>query len=139
MKPGEGAQPYVLRQKAGVEVIFRAVETGTGNPLPNVYFWQAPEDKPEESQLVQTSTFWMGWEEWTNAKGEMRAVLPPEPGKRYRFRFAGFRDPHRSPGTDEESANKKGYQAFPTQSAPVEMVGGTTVELRFILRKPYQP
>lgn len=139
VKPGEGAQPYEFHQKAGVEVIFRAVEAGTGNPVPDVYFWKTPEDKPEEAQLFQTSTFWVGWDDRTNAKGEMRAVLPPEPGKRCRFRFAGFVESNRPRGADEESANKKGYQAFPTQSAPIEMVGGATVQLRFILRKPYQP
>ncbi len=31
------------------------------------------------------------------------------------------------------------HATFITPSLPVEMVGGTTVQLRFILRKPYQP
>jgi hypothetical protein len=35
-------------------------------------------------------------------------------------------------------ANKQGYEAFPTQSVPVELVAGKTIRLRFILRKASQ-
>jgi hypothetical protein len=129
---GEGAQPYEIRQKAGVELIFQAVGTGAGKPVADVFFWKASEDKPEEAQLVETSTTWSG-QSWTDAKGEMRAVLAPEPGRRYRFGFAGIHEPNMPEGIDPAMANKQGYEAFPTQSMPVELVGGKTVRLRFIL------
>jgi hypothetical protein len=130
---GEGAQPYELRQKAGVELIFQAVGTGAGKPIAGVFFWKAPEDKPEETQHIETSTF-QGGEPWTDAKGEMRAVLAPEPGRHYRFRFAGIHEPNVPSGINPAMANKQGYEAFPTQSVPVELVAGKTVRLRFILR-----
>jgi hypothetical protein len=68
-----------------------------------------------------------------NEKGEMRAVLRPEPGRRYRVRFTGVHEPNMPAGITAEGANKQGYEAFPTQSAPVELKGGTTIRLRFIL------
>jgi hypothetical protein len=131
---GEGAQPYEIRQKAGVELIFQAAGTRDGKPVADAFFWKAPEDKPDEVQRIETSTFWSG-QDWTDAKGEMRAVLAPEPGRRYRFRFAGIHEPNVPPGIDPAMANTQGYEAFPTQSVPVELVAGKTVRLRFILRK----
>jgi len=74
-------------------------------------------------------------EPWTDAKGELRAVLPSEPGRRYRFRFAGIHEPNMGPGIKAAAAKKQGYEAFPTQSAPVELIAGKTIRLRFILRK----
>jgi hypothetical protein len=38
-------------------------------------------------------------------------------------------------GINPAAANKHGYEAFPTQSAPVELIGGKTIRLRFILHK----
>ncbi len=102
--------------------------------MAGAFFWKAPEDKPDETQLIETSTFWSG-EAWTNAHGEMRAVLAPQPGRRYRFRFAGIHEPNMPPGINPTMANKQGYEAFPTQSASVELVAGKTVRLRFILHK----
>lgn len=100
----------------------------------SAFFWKAPEDQPEETQNIETSTTWSS-EPWTNAKGEMRAVLPSEPGRRYRFRFAGMREPNKPAGISADAASKQGYEAFPSQSAPVELKGGTTTRLRFILHK----
>jgi hypothetical protein len=131
---GEGAQPYEIRQKAGAELILRAVGTRPGSPLPDVFFWKAPEDRPEETQQIKTSTFLSG-RPWTDAKGELRAVLPPEAGRRYRFRFAGIHEPNMPAGINPVTANKHGYEAFPTQSVPVELIAGKTIRLQFILRK----
>jgi hypothetical protein len=131
---GEGAQPYEIRQKAGAELILRAVGTRPGNPVPDVFFWKAPEDRPEETQHIKTSTF-RGGRPWTDAKGELRAVLPPEPGRRYRFRFAGIHEPNMPAGINPAAANKHGYEAFPTQSVPVELIAGKTIRLQFVLRK----
>jgi hypothetical protein len=131
---GEGAQPYEIRQIAGAEVIIQAVGVRAGTPVAGAFFWKAPDDQPEETQNIETSTFWSS-EPWTDAKGEMRAVFRPEPGRRYRFRFAGFNEPNKPAGTTADGANTQGYAAFPTQSAPVELKGGTTIRLRFILHK----
>ena len=60
-------------------------------------------------------------------------VTDPQPGRRYRFGFAGIHDPSMPDGSDP--ANKHGYEAFPTQSVPVELVGGKTVRLRFTIHK----
>jgi hypothetical protein len=114
-------------------LILRAVGTRPGDPVPDV-FWKAPEDRPEETQQIKTSTFLSG-RPWTDAKGELRAVLPPEPGRRYRFRFAGIREPNMRAGINPALAKKHGYEAFPTQSVPVELIAGKTIRLQFILRK----
>jgi protocatechuate 3,4-dioxygenase beta subunit len=131
---GEGVQRYEIRQIAGAEVIIQAVGTRPGNPVAGAYFWKAPEDQPEQIQNIETSTFWSS-EPWTSAQGELRAVLPPEPGRRYRFWFAGIHDPNTPPHIIADAADKHGYEAFPTQSAPVELKGGKTIRLRFILHK----
>jgi hypothetical protein len=131
---GVGAQAYEIRQKAGVELILQAVALRPDNPVAGAYFWKAAEDKPEETQHIETSTF-QGGEPWTGANGEMRAVLPPEPGRLYRFRFAGIHEPNMPAGINPAAANKHGYEAFPTQSAPVELIEGKTIRLRFILHK----
>jgi hypothetical protein len=131
---GEGALPYEIRQKAGVELIFEAVGTRPGNPVADAFFWKAPEDQPEATQQIETSTFRSG-APWTDANGELRAVLPPEPGRLYRFRFAGIHEPNMPPGINPAAAKKHGYEAFPTQSVPVELIAGKTIRLRFILRK----
>jgi hypothetical protein len=89
-------------------------------------------------QRIQTSTFWSS-EPWTDANGRVRAVLAPEPGRRYRFRFAGIHEPNMPEGViDPAMAEKQGYEAFPTQSFPIELVGGKSVRLRFVLRKQGQ-
>jgi protocatechuate 3,4-dioxygenase beta subunit len=131
---GEGVIRYEIRQIAGAELILQAVGTRPGNPVAGAYFWKAPEDQPEEIQNIETSTFWSS-EPWTNAKGELRVVLPPEPGRHYRFRFAGIHDPNTPRHIIADAADKHGYEAFPTQSAPVELIGGKTIRLRFILHK----
>jgi hypothetical protein len=38
-------------------------------------------------------------------------------------------------GINPVTANKHGYEAFPTQSVPVELIAGKTIRLQFILRK----
>ena len=38
-------------------------------------------------------------------------------------------------GIDQSAVNKHGYEAFPTQSVPVELIAGKMIRLRFILRK----
>jgi protocatechuate 3,4-dioxygenase beta subunit len=131
---GEGAQPYELRLKAGVELIIQAVRNIAGEPVADAFFWQSPDGQPDDTKPIETSTFWSS-EDGTNAKGELRAVLAPEPGRLYRFRFAGIHDPNRRHGIDPAAANKHGYEAFPTQSAPVELIAGKTIRLRFILHK----
>ncbi|MGO9916607.1 MAG: hypothetical protein ACLQIB_18160 [Isosphaeraceae bacterium] len=131
---GDGPHHYEIRQKAGVEVIFQAVGVRGDEPIAGAFFWKAPEDQPEATEQIQTSTFeW--YDPWTDTKGEMRAVLTPEPGRRYRFRFAGIHESNTPPASNPEMANKHGYEAFPTQSAPVELVAGKTIRLRFVLHK----
>jgi protocatechuate 3,4-dioxygenase beta subunit len=131
---GEGAQSCAIRQQVGVELILQAVGTRPNQPVADAFFWKAPEDKPEETQHIETSTFQSGGP-WTDAKGELRAILPPEPGRRYRFRFAGIHEANMPSGISPKMADKQRYEAFPTQSVPVELVGGQTIRLRFILRK----
>ncbi len=131
---GQGDQPYELRQKAGAEVIIQAIQGVGGAPVAGAFFWMAPVDRPEETRQIQTSTFWYG-ESWTDEKGELRAVFVPEPGKRYRFRFAGIHEANMPPGINPEAANKQGYESFPSQSVPVELAPGSTTRLRFNFKK----
>ena len=115
-------------------MILEAVGARPGNPVAGAFFWKAPEDQPEATQHIAASTFISG-APWTDAKGEMRAVLRPDPGRRYRFRFAGIHEPNMPEGINPAAANKQGYEAFPSQSVPVELKGGKTIRLRFILHK----
>jgi hypothetical protein len=115
-------------------LILEAVGTRPGKPVADAFLWKAAEDQPEATQHIETSTF-QGGAPWTDTKGELRAVLPPEPGRRYRFRFAGIHEPNMPPGINPKAANKRGYEAFPTESVPVELIAGKTIHLRFILRK----
>jgi hypothetical protein len=131
---GEGAQPYEIRQKAGVELIIQAVGTRPDSPVVGAFFWKAPEDQPGATQHIETSTFQSG-EPWTDAKGELRAVMAPEPGRRYRFRFAGIHEPNMTSHINPAMANKQGYEAFPSRSAPIELAPGQTIRLRFVIRK----
>jgi hypothetical protein len=131
---GGGEQTCEIRQIAGAELIIEAAGIRPGRPVAGAFFWQAPEDQPEQTQTISTSTVWSS-EPWTNANGEMRAVLPPQPGKRFRFRFAGIHEPNMPSSISPDAANKQGYKAFPTQSAPVELIGGKTIRLRFILQQ----
>jgi hypothetical protein len=134
VEPGEGAQPVEVRQAAGFELILEAVGIRPDSPVAGAFFWKAPEDQPEATQHIETSTFW-SVEPWTDAKAELRAVMTPEPGRRYRFRFAGIHEPNMPSQINPEFAKKQGYEAFPSQSAPVEPAPGKTVRLRFVIRR----
>jgi hypothetical protein len=129
MERSEGAQPYVVRQKAGFELLIVALEAGTGKPVAGAGIWKVPEDRPEERQRIEPSTFIVE-DPWIDVKGKMRAVLPPEPGQRYRFRFAGIRAPNGS----INPSDMQEYDAEPAESESVELVAGETVLLRFQLR-----
>ncbi len=131
---GEEAHPYEIRQKAGFELIIRAVGARPDDPVAGAIFWKAPEDQPEATDHIETSTFRSG-DPWTDARGERRAVLAPEPGRRYRFRFAGIHEPNMPSGINPAAANKHGYEAIPAHSVPVELLAGETIRLRFFLRK----
>lgn len=120
--------------KPGFELILQAVGTRPDTPVAGAYFWKAPEDQPGATQHIRTSTFW-GGESWTDAKGELRAVMAPEPGRRYRFRFAGIHEPNMPPSINPQMARTQGYEAFPSQSAPIELAPGQSVRLRFVIRK----
>ena len=68
-------------------------------------------------------------------EGRIAGGLPPEPGRLYRFRFAGLREPNQPWGVNPDSPNTHGYATFPTKSMPVELIGGKTIRLRFIFHK----
>jgi hypothetical protein len=65
----------------------------------------------------------------------VRGVLTPEPGKRYRFKFAGIHEPNMPPQINPQMANNQGYESDPPESEPVELAAGKTIRLRFLLRK----
>jgi hypothetical protein len=129
---GHGAQPYVVRQKAGFELLIEAVEADTGKPAAGARFWKLSDHQPEQRGEIRPSTF-IAENSWTDAKGKLRAVLPPEPGQRYRFRFAGIRAPNGGISLAED------YDAEPAESMLIELTAGKTVRLRFVLRKPSRP
>jgi RNA polymerase sigma factor (sigma-70 family) len=128
VKRGDDAQTYVVRQKAGLELLITAVEADTGKPVAGARFWKAPEDQPDRQDTIQPSTFIVE-RPCTDSKGKLRAVLPPEPGQHFRLRFAGIRGPNG--GADPDEA----YEAEPAESALIESAPGKTVRLRFVLRK----
>jgi hypothetical protein len=111
------------------------IDFKVGKPVPGAFFWKAPEDHPEATDHIAVSTFRSG-QPLTNEKGELRAVLRPEPGRRYRFRFAGIHEPNTPTfGINPAAAKKQGYEAFPSESTLVELLPGKTIRLKFVLHR----
>jgi hypothetical protein len=136
---GDGPQSYEFRQTAGVEITFEAVEASTGRPLADAVFWRAPEDQPDRLQGFAASTYYTK-PAATGPDGRVRAVLPPEPGRRYRFQFVGFPGPNMmSLGMPRDWLKPNGYKSDPAASDPIELAAGKTYTLHFVLRKAEQP
>ncbi|APW61982.1 carboxypeptidase regulatory-like domain-containing protein [Paludisphaera borealis] len=144
VKPGETPSPLEIRQKVGAELIIEAVETGTGKPMPDVFFWWTAEGPPDEKSRSAEDVSTVLRTAWTDEKGELHATVAPAPGRRYRFHFGGMREPVTS-WFDPFAARTYGYEASPAQSEPVELAPGKPTRLRFELRKgppdpnPYRP
>ena len=134
---GDGDQPYQLVMTSGCEILVRVTEAGTNRPVPRVFFWKVPVDHPDQLAHIPASTFVSG-EFQTDESGLGRAVVPPEPGRLYRLRFAGIQEPNTPDQINAEAARKQGYTADPVESRPVELVGGKTIRLRFHLSKTGQ-
>ena len=64
VEPGDGAQTCEIRQQAGAELIIQAVRFGTGEPVPDAFFWKAAPEHPEEAEHIEASTFQSG-RPWT--------------------------------------------------------------------------
>jgi hypothetical protein len=134
LERGQGAHPLEIRQQVGFELIIQAVGVRPASPLAGAYFWMTPEDHPDEKLYIEPSTFGP-IEKWTDAAGELRSVLAPEPGRRYRVRFGGIHKPNTAVQIKSETDESGGYEVFPTQSAPIELTPGGSARLRFVLRK----
>ncbi|MDR3621249.1 MAG: M56 family metallopeptidase [Paludisphaera borealis] len=142
-KSDEPAMPLEIRQKVGAELILEAVEAGTGKPMPGVSFMWDPEDGAIRQPTSIDDVRVVGFRQ-TSEEGELHVAVEPAPGRRYRFRFDGLNGPDltsltledaTSPSSLAETVRKKGYEAAPAQSEPVELVPGKPIRLRFELRK----
>ncbi len=134
VEPGEGDQPHELAMDAGCEILVRVTEAGTNRPVAKAFFWKSPVDHPDQLEHVPASTFLSGVLR-TDDSGLGRAVVPPEPGKRYVLRFAGIQEPNMPDQINAAMAKTQGYLADPPASRPIELIGGKTIRLRFELSK----
>jgi beta-lactamase regulating signal transducer with metallopeptidase domain len=134
IEAGNGDQNYDFLLQSGVELQIEAVEAVTNKPIVGAYFWKVPVQEATRREHIQESTFRLGGAR-TNAEGTLHAVLAPEPGKRFRFEFAGIREPNMPDFPHPDTANKHNYVADPPVSEPYELKGGETIRLRFVLRK----
>ncbi len=122
VEPMPAEQAVVLRQRLGCILILKAIDTDTGQGIAKVQFWEESSEQGKASrQSVQASTAWIE-RSATNAKGELRAVVPP--GTR-RFGVGWGRPP-------------EGYQWDErdlTEGRELELPAGKTVTATFSLRK----
>jgi hypothetical protein len=132
VEPRQGDQSYNLLLKSGCELLIEVVEAGTNKPVPDAFFRMIPVEEPLDPVPIRAKSATL--EPWTNATGKMRATLMPEPGKRYHIEFAGIRQPNMWDFIEPDAVNKEGYKSNP-MSEPVELKAGTTIRLRFELRK----
>jgi protocatechuate 3,4-dioxygenase beta subunit len=131
---GEGDQTYQLVLNSGCEIQVRVTEADTNKPVAKAFFWKSPVDDPDRVEHIPASTFWSGVLR-TDESGLGRTVVRPEPGKRYRLRFAGIQHPNMPDQINREAARTQGYTADPAESRPIELVGGKTIRLWFRLSK----
>ena len=61
-----------------------------------------------------------------------RAVVPPEPGRRYRIRVAGISAPN-MPGDQPKRGPLRVFSTDPDESRPAELAAGKSVRLWFVL------
>lgn len=134
VEPGRGDQPLELVMNAGCEIQVRVTEAGTEKPVEKAFFWKSPADHPDQLAHVPASTF-MGGVLRTDESGLGRAVVPPEPGRLYRLRFAGIQQPNMPDQIVAAAAKTEGYTADPPESRPIELIGGKTIRLRFHVSK----
>jgi beta-lactamase regulating signal transducer with metallopeptidase domain len=134
IEAGNGDQNYDFLLQSGVELQIEAVEAVTNKPIVGAYFWKVPAQEATRRGHIQESTFRSGGAR-TNAEGILRAVLAPEPGKRFRFEFAGIREPNMPDLLPPEAAKTHDWVADQPVSEPYELNGGKTIRLRFVLRK----
>ncbi len=133
VEPRQGDQSYDLLLKSGCELLIEAVEAGTNKPVPEAFFRMVPIEQPSDPVPIRAKS--SNFAPWTNATGTMRATLTPEPGKHYRFEFAGIRQPNMWDFIEPDAVNKEGYASEPATSEPIELKAGSTIRLRFVLRK----
>jgi hypothetical protein len=135
VRRGDGDQAHQLVLNSGCEVQVRVTEAGTSKPVAGVVFWRFPVEHPDQLAHLRSSTSRIG-DLRTDESGMGRAVLPPEPGRRYRLRFAGIHEPNTPQWINPEAAKTRGYTADPAESRSIELVGGKTIRLWFVLHKP---
>ena len=102
-----------IRQRAGVELIIQAVGTKPNSPVAGAFFWKAPWTSPGRRNTSRCQRSWRM--PLDPRKGEAASRLAPEPGRLYRFRFAGIHEPNMPPRINPALASKQGYEAFPSQ------------------------
>jgi hypothetical protein len=84
--------------------------------------------------MLTSASFAIG-ERWTGETGTPRAIITPEPGKKYRFEFLGIHEPNMHAIMNPIMAKKHGFRSDPATSEPIELKPATTIRLRFVLSK----
>jgi hypothetical protein len=132
---GDGDQACRMALQSGCDLRIRVTQAGTNKPVADVFFWKFPADHPDRIELVRSNTNPSGIL-LTDESGLARVVLPPEPGRRYQFRIAGFRVPDRLQRIDPAEGRRLRYSSDPDESRPVELAAGKSVRLWFLLPRP---
>lgn len=135
---GDGDQPCRLVLTSGCDLRIRVTEPGTSRPVSGVLFWKFPEDHPDRIEQLPSSAV-RGGVLRTDESGIARAVLPPEPGRRFRFRIAGIHSPNTPDQVDVVLGRNLHYVSDPHESRPVELAAGKSVRFWFVLTRPVRP
>jgi protocatechuate 3,4-dioxygenase beta subunit len=128
-------RPCTLALPAGCDLRFRVTEAGTNRPRAGVYFWKFPADHPDQIEIIRSNTD-RADVLVTDQSGLARVVLPPEPGKRYRFRVASVGLSRVVRENDLAAGRRLRYSSDPDESRPVELAAAKSVRLWFVLPGP---
>jgi protocatechuate 3,4-dioxygenase beta subunit len=116
-------QPVVLRQQLGCVLILKAIDADTGKGIAGVTFWvEFNEGGRQGRRSVQSGTAYVD-NPVTNAKGELRAVVPPGT-RRYGVGFAVLPDGY-------EWEDQRDF----SEGRELELTAGKTVTATFRLHK----
>jgi hypothetical protein len=110
-------------------------EAGTNRPRAGVSFWKFPADQPGQIEIVRSNSD-RADVLVTDQSGLARVVLPPDAGRRYRFRVASVGSSRIVREIDVAAGRRDRYSSDPDESRPVEFIPGKSVRLWFVLPVP---
>jgi RNA polymerase sigma factor (sigma-70 family) len=122
VEPMPAEQSVVLRQQLGCILILKAIDADTDKGIAGVTFWVEFDERGRQGRVsVQSGTAWVD-NPVTNAKGELRAVVPPGT-RRYGVGFGALPDGYEWEDRDFAEGRR------------LELAAGKTVTATFRLHK----